>query len=101
MSQVIYDHEELEYDSDTGRFYFMRDNRVYYPAITPLPEVPQVTDDESCSSSDDDDDVTEYEWFVPFTPEQEKHQKLPEAPKKISARLNNDFENLSIRRKLF
>lgn len=94
MSQVNYDNEELHYDSDSGRLYFVRDNSIYYPSISPLPEG---TDDE-VSSSDDD---MEYEWFVPQTPVQEKKEKIPQAPKKSDERLVHQFETLSVSRKLF
>ena len=97
MSEVIYDAEELQYDSDSGRYYFMRGNRMYYPAIEPLPTVPVVTDSEDESSDD-----MEYDWFAPQTPVREvRTLTIPETPEKTSVCIIPKFENLSVARRLF
>lgn len=102
MVEVVYDAEELQYDSDTGRYYFMRGNRMYYPAIPPLPSVPVVTDSEDNDDDDDSSDTIEYDWFVPSTPEREPRTvTIPDAPRKNVDNIIPSFENLSVARRLF
>ena len=100
MPEVIYDAEELQYDSDTGRYYFMRGNRMYYPAIQPLPTVPVVTDSEDESSDD-----MEYDWFAPqqpVTPERlPRLMTPPGAPVRNADNIIPRYENLSVARRLF
>ena len=102
MLQVVYDAEELQYDSDTGRYYFMRENQMYYPALSPLPTVPVVTDSDDDEDDDDSSSAIEYDWFVPLTPEREPRTVIiPDAPRKNVDNIIPSFENLSVARRLF